>query len=85
MESLPRRGPTYLAGLTSRETEVLKLVVMGKSNKEIAEELVISIRTVERHIANVYQKIGARGRIEATMFAIDNQLFSEESTPKRKR
>jgi DNA-binding NarL/FixJ family response regulator len=50
------------AGLTAREVEVLRLVARGRSNQEIADELVLSVRTVERHIANIYEKIGASGR-----------------------
>jgi DNA-binding NarL/FixJ family response regulator len=50
------------AGLTARELEVLRLVARGRSNQEIADELVLSVRTVERHIANIYDKIGASGR-----------------------
>jgi ATP/maltotriose-dependent transcriptional regulator MalT len=49
-------------GLTVREREVLKLLAQGRSNQEIAAELVLSVRTVERHISNVYAKIGASGR-----------------------
>jgi LuxR family maltose regulon positive regulatory protein len=50
------------AGLTGRELEVLRLIARGRSNHEIATELVLSVRTVERHIANIYDKIGASGR-----------------------
>jgi DNA-binding CsgD family transcriptional regulator/tetratricopeptide (TPR) repeat protein len=50
------------AGLTGRELEVLRLIARGRSNAEIAAELVLSVRTVERHIANIYDKIGASGR-----------------------
>jgi LuxR family transcriptional regulator, maltose regulon positive regulatory protein len=50
------------AGLTAREVEVLRLVARGRSNQEIASELVLSVRTVERHIANIYDKIGVSGR-----------------------
>ena len=53
---------TAPAGLTAREVEVLRLVARGRSNQEIAAELVLSVRTVERHIANIYDKIGASGR-----------------------
>jgi ATP/maltotriose-dependent transcriptional regulator MalT len=49
-------------GLTRREQEVLRLVARGLSNQEIARELVLSVRTVERHISNIYDKIGAAGR-----------------------
>ena len=53
---------TAPAGLTAREVEVLRLVARGRSNQQIADELVLSVRTVERHIANIYDKIGASGR-----------------------
>jgi len=55
--SEPRAG-----GLSPRESEVLRLVARGLSNDDIARELVLSVRTVERHVANVYLKIGASGR-----------------------
>jgi DNA-binding NarL/FixJ family response regulator len=51
---------------------VLRLLAEGKTTREIAEELVLSERTVERHIADVYGKIGARNRAEATAYALSN-------------
>ena len=66
-------GPVYPNGLTQREVEVLSLIADGQTNREIAKDLVLSVRTVERHIANLYIKIGARNRSEATVFAL-NQL-----------
>jgi DNA-binding NarL/FixJ family response regulator len=56
-------------GLTPRELEILRAVATGRSNKEIAHELVLSVHTVERHVANVYRKIGARNRAEAAAYA----------------
>ena len=56
--------------LTARETEVLRLIADGRTNTDIANELVLSVRTVERHIANIYAKIGARGRADATAYAL---------------
>jgi DNA-binding NarL/FixJ family response regulator len=67
--------PGGLAGLTLREVEVLRLVAAGKSNQELAEQLVLSIKTVERHIANIYTKIGAHGRVDATTFAHRHHLL----------
>ena len=55
--------------LTPREVEVLRIVAAGRSNSEIAEELVLSIRTVERHIETIYSKIGARGKAARTVAA----------------
>jgi ATP/maltotriose-dependent transcriptional regulator MalT len=49
-------------GLTRREREVLAQVATGRSNQEIADELVLSVRTIERHLATVYQKLGVSGR-----------------------
>jgi DNA-binding CsgD family transcriptional regulator len=57
-------------GLTPREIEVLQLLASGMSSGEIARELTLSVRTVGRHITNIYAKINARGRADATAYAI---------------
>jgi predicted ATPase/DNA-binding CsgD family transcriptional regulator len=61
-------------GLTTREVEVLRLIAAGRSTREIAATLVISDKTVERHVSNLYAKIGARGRAEATAYAFRHAL-----------
>ncbi len=68
----PKPSPTYPNGLTQREVEVLLQLAQGKTNREIARELVLSERTVERHISNFYTKINVRNRSEATTFALSN-------------
>jgi DNA-binding NarL/FixJ family response regulator len=65
----PGRGP-----LTPRETEVVKLIAEGRTSQEIAELLVISPKTVERHRANVLEKLGMRDRVEVTRYAIREGL-----------
>ncbi len=60
------------AGLTGREAEILRLLAEGRTNREIAAELVLSVHTIERHLANAYRKIGARNRADATAFALRN-------------
>jgi DNA-binding CsgD family transcriptional regulator len=60
--------------LTPREVEVLRLLAGGASNQEIAATLVISVHTVERHLANIYAKIGARRRADATRYALRHGL-----------
>jgi DNA-binding CsgD family transcriptional regulator len=65
---------TYPDGLTEREVSVLRLLAGGESNREISNRLVISLRTVERHITNIYAKIGARGKADATAYALRNSL-----------
>jgi DNA-binding CsgD family transcriptional regulator len=62
------------AGLSPREAEVLRLVAAGRSNKEIAGDLAISVRTAERHIANLYAKIDVAGRAEAIAYAHRHRL-----------
>jgi DNA-binding NarL/FixJ family response regulator len=54
--------------LTAREGEILRLVALGRTNKEIAAELVVSVHTVERHVQNAYRKIGARNRADASTY-----------------
>jgi DNA-binding NarL/FixJ family response regulator len=65
----PGRGP-----LTPRETEVVQLIAEGHSSQEIAELLTISPKTVERHRANVLDKLGLRDRVELTRYAIRTGL-----------
>jgi len=66
--------PSNEEGLTPRETEVLRLIAKGESNRDIAGELVLSVRTVERHITHIYGKIGARGKADATAYALRHEL-----------
>ncbi len=63
------------AGLSGREIEVLVLVASGCTNRQIAEQLYLSVATVERHLVNVYRKIGVRRRTEATSYAIHHRLL----------
>lgn len=68
----PARPPRtqLIEPLTEREIEVLKLLAGAASNREIAEQLAISPRTVEAHLANIYGKLAVRGRTEAMLWAI---------------
>jgi DNA-binding NarL/FixJ family response regulator len=65
-----QQEPLWEDPLTNREQEIVKLVAEGFSNKEIAEELVISDKTVERHRANILEKLGMRDRVQLTRYAI---------------
>ncbi len=67
-------GARTPSSLTPREVEVLALLVAGQSNRKIAEGLVLSERTVARHIANIYEKTGAHGRAEITAYALRHRL-----------
>jgi DNA-binding NarL/FixJ family response regulator len=72
-----RRWREWPAGLTAREVEVLALAAQGHSNKEIAERLVISRKTVGNHIEHIYMKIGCSNRAQASLFAIKQGLLGE--------
>lgn len=82
-ESDPTAGQpppvAMIAGLTNREIEILTLLARGLSNREMADQLVLSPRTVERHLENLYRKTGMRNRAEATAFAYTHNLI--ERTP----
>jgi DNA-binding NarL/FixJ family response regulator len=65
---------TSPTGLSPCEIEVLSLIAAGQTNTEIAEALVLSIHTMERHITQLYEKIGALGRGDATGFALRHGL-----------
>ena len=62
--------------LTRRELQVLKLLAVGKYNKEVAEELEISERTVKNHVSNIFKKIHVTDRTQAAVFAIRNNLIT---------
>lgn len=66
--------PTYPAGLTAREVEVLHLMTQGLPYAEIAAKLVISRRTVNAHVTSIFSKLGVTTRVVATRFAIDHHL-----------
>ena len=81
LQSQPDAAPAYPDGLTEREVEVLRLVAGGKTNLEIAEELVIAEGTARRHVANIYEKIGAGNRAEATRYALREGLLPVDDRP----
>jgi DNA-binding CsgD family transcriptional regulator len=62
-------------GLTRRQLEVLRLVAVGKSNREIASELVVSEHTVARHVQNIFRKLRVSSRAAATAFAFEHELL----------
>lgn len=67
--SLPTHLPPELAGLTAREREVLCLIAKGASNREIAQELYLSERTVKNHITSILSQLNLRDRTQAAVFA----------------
>jgi predicted ATPase/DNA-binding CsgD family transcriptional regulator len=68
------KAPPYPAGLTAREVEVLRLVAQGLTDRQIAEQLIISPRTVNSHLTSIYNKLGVDSRAAATRFAFEHWL-----------
>ena len=66
--------PTYPAGLTAREVEVLRLVARGLTNTEIARELSLSEKTVAHHLTHIFNKTSSENRASAAAFAIRHGL-----------
>jgi DNA-binding NarL/FixJ family response regulator len=62
-------------GLTAREVEVLRLVAQGLTNEQVAQQLVISPRTVNTHLTSIYSKIGVSSRSAATRYAMEHHLI----------
>ncbi len=58
--------------LTEREKEVLELIVQGKSNPQIAKELVLSIHTVKAHLESIFKKLGVHNKVQAAVYTVVN-------------
>lgn len=68
--------PAFAAPLTQREAEVLAMLARGCSNREIADELVVSLETVRTHVKHVFAKCGARNRVQAVVAAYESGLVA---------
>ena len=64
-----------MQNLTLREKEVLKLICEGKSNVDIAENLIISVNTAKAHVSNIYQKLNVTDRVQAAIWAVSHKIF----------
>jgi DNA-binding NarL/FixJ family response regulator len=74
--NVSRRSRASTAGLTARELEVLQLIAVGKSNKEIASDLDLSVNTVAVHRANIMNALGLHKTAELVVYAIRNGLVN---------
>ena len=74
VEALSRKASAATSGLTAREVQVLRQVAAGKTNRVIAAELFLSERTVQRHLSNIFTKLGLSSRSAATAYAYEHDL-----------
>ena len=75
----PPQMPAFPNGLTQREVDVLRLVAAGRTDREIAEELIIGVRTVSTHVGNILNKTDAANRAEAASYANQHGLVTLNS------
>ena len=71
------KHPTH-ESFTARELEILRLIALGMSNREIADELVISHKTAGSHVEHIYAKLGVSNRARASLFAMKHGLVAAE-------
>ena len=72
--SIDEQAPCLADDVVSpREREIIRLISLGRRNGEVARELAISVRTVEKHVNNVFQKVGVRSRRELVGYALREQ------------
>lgn len=82
---VPSAAGTLPGGLTVRQAEILTLLTTGSSNRDIAQRLALSAGTVERHLANIYQKLGVSNRVRATRYALAHGLGAADVSTERPR
>jgi DNA-binding NarL/FixJ family response regulator len=75
VEHLARTEPDDAYGLTPRELQVLRILATGKTNRAIAADLVLAHKTVDRHVTNIFAKLGVSSRAGATAYAYDHRLL----------
>jgi DNA-binding CsgD family transcriptional regulator/pimeloyl-ACP methyl ester carboxylesterase len=79
------KGSDYPAGLSEREAEVIRLLALGRTNRQIADELFISLNTVSHHLRNIFSKTRASNRTEAAAFALETGIASHRRQAPRHR
>jgi DNA-binding NarL/FixJ family response regulator len=82
MQSAPAPASALAGGLTQREVDVIRLIAAGRTDQEIADRLVIAVRTVTTHVGNILNKTGAANRAEAASFAVRHGLVVPNSDGK---
>ena len=70
-------APNRADRLTTREVEILRLVTGGLTNRQLAEEVGVSTRTVDAHLRSIYAKLGVKSRSGATRYAVEHHLVGD--------
>ena len=83
--SAPPQKPSSVEPLTQRELDILRLIAQGRSNKEIAEQLVITEMTVRTHVSNILGKLHLASRTQAALYALKEGLASLEDIPSEEK
>jgi len=78
-------APPTNYGLTPRELDVVKMIVTGYSNKDIAQKLEVSEQTIKHHLTSAFDKLGVYNRLELALFAVDHRLVGEEADTNAQR
>jgi len=85
VDKVSRKGGAKAAGgLTAREVEVVRLVAAGKTNRAIAADLILSEKTVARHVSNIFTKLGLSSRAAATAYAYEHDLVQGQLAAQRR-
>jgi DNA-binding NarL/FixJ family response regulator len=71
---MTKPSPGYPDGLTAREVQVLRLLAQGMTSAQMAEQLVISVVTVNFHVRSIYSKLGVTSRVAAARYAVQHHL-----------
>lgn len=77
----PKEQPTLAEPLTEREIEVLRALARGESNKQIADTLIVSEKTVKAHVSNILGKLGLQSRTQAVLYALRHGMVSLDDIP----
>jgi DNA-binding NarL/FixJ family response regulator len=75
---LSNQGQAQRYGLTSREVSIVRAIADGQTNKDIADQLGISLQTVKHHLTSIFNKTGVSSRLELALFAVHNELVDEQ-------
>ena len=71
-----RSGECIITKLTEREKDVLKLLISGMDNSEIADKLFVSTHTIKAHLENIYEKFSVNNRVQAVVYALKNDIIN---------